>query len=412
MSLTIKKRAEFMVNPNVSDVREALGAILEPNRDVNIIASGRVKGLTCNDGRVGFVIELGADDDTTVFEAVRTQAEAAAAGVPGVTRVVAVMTAHASTPSASDPGGRPLPTAAGGRGPSAAGARPSNRPAERRSGGGHGRLEMAGVGAVVAVASGKGGVGKSTLAANLACAFARLGRKTGLLDADVYGPSAPILFGLEGERPALDAQKRVLPLEAYGVKVMSMGFMAAADEAMIWRGPMVMSAISQMLEQVAWAPLDILVIDLPPGTGDAQLTIAQRAPLAGAVIISSPQNLALADVPRGVEMFAKDGVPILGVVENMSAAVDPDTGAVFAPFGVGGAKTAAEALGAPFLDAIPLDPALAEASDHGQPPAAMAPGSPLGRRFLTLAEAVLAAVETSRAAPPPDIVFEGLTPRD
>jgi ATP-binding protein involved in chromosome partitioning len=271
---------------------------------------------------------------------------------------------------------------------------------------GHGRLELPGVGALVAVASGKGGVGKSTIAANLACALARQGKRVGLMDADVYGPSAPILFGLEGEKPRLDDDKRVIPLEAFGVKVMSVGFIAASEQAMIWRGPIVTSTISELLGRVTWAPLDVLVIDLPPGTGDVQITLSQRAPLSGAVIVSTPQKLALADVRRGVEMFRKVHVPILGVVENMSAATDPETGAVFAPFGMDGARLAAEALGAPFLGAFPLDPSLAFASDHGEPPAAVAPESEMGARFAALAAAVLGALAAGPGRPAPEIVFE------
>jgi ATP-binding protein involved in chromosome partitioning len=382
-----------MNSPDAAAVRAALAAIPEPSGGAaaDIVAAGRVKGLTVNEGRVGFVLELKPGETPEAFEPMRAAAEAAAAALPGVSRVIAVLTAHSEAPS-----GGPAPHQTAQQG----------SPAQAHPQAQRGRFAMEGVAAIVAVASGKGGVGKSTVAANLACALAARGLKVGLLDADVYGPSAPILFGLEDARPTLDENRRIVPPEAFGVKVMSMGFLAGADEAMIWRGPMVMGAIAQLLEQVAWAPLDVLVIDQPPGTGDAQLTLAQRAPISGAVIVSTPQALALADVRRGIEMFAKVHVPVLGVVENMSAATDPNTGAVFAPFGAGGAKEAAHALGVPFLDAHPLDPALAEASDRGLPPAAVAPEGPAGKRFSQLAEAVLAALEAGGARAAPEIVFE------
>ncbi len=260
---------------------------------------------------------------------------------------------------------------------------------------------------MLAVASGKGGVGKSTVAANLACALAVQGRRVGLIDADIYGPSAPILMGLTDADPKAGADGKLVPPEAFGVKVMSMGFLVEADAPMIWRGPIVMSALSQLLADVAWAPLDVLVADLPPGTGDAQLTLVQRAPLSAALIVSTPQELALADVRRGAAMFARTHVPLLGVVENMSAFTDPQSGARFAPFGEGGAKDAAAALNAPFLGAIPLDPTLASLSDAGTPPAATAPESTLGRAFAGLAQAVWAGLAAGPARTPPRVRFTG-----
>jgi ATP-binding protein involved in chromosome partitioning len=371
-----------MAHPDAEDVRAALATISDPDGAGDIVATGRVKGLTCAEGRAGFVIELRPGEDPKALEALRAQAQAAVAAVPGVARVAAVMTAHNAAPSARA------------------------APAPPRAAAPAGRIELPGVAAIVAVASGKGGVGKSTVAANLACALARRGRRVGLLDADVYGPSAPILFGLEGERPTTNAERQAVPLEAYGVKVMSVGFVAAADEAMIWRGPIATGMVTELLSRVAWAPLDVLVIDMPPGTGDVQLTLTQRAPINGAVIVSTPQKLALADVRRGIQMFAKVRVPILGVVENMSAATLPETGTLYAPFGMDGAKIAAEALGVPFLGALPLDPQLAYDSDEGRPPAALAPESPSGARFLALADAVLSALSAEPGRPAPEIVFE------
>jgi ATP-binding protein involved in chromosome partitioning len=391
-------------------VRAALAALPDPSGGGDIVARGRVKGVSCTDGRVGFVIELKPGENAQDFAGLRAEAEAAVRKLPGVTRVAAVLTAHAEAP-----GSRRPPQAAAahnhhGHAHDHAHGHAPGRPAPARPApaapAGNTRLELPGVAAVVAVASGKGGVGKSTMAANLACAIARRGKRVGLLDADVYGPSAPILFGLEDAHPKLDPERRVVPPEAYGVKVMSVGFIASADQAMVWRGPMVTGAINELLSRVNWAPLDVLVIDMPPGTGDVQITLSQRAPISGAVIVSTPQKLALADVKRGIEMFAKVHVPILGVVENMSATTNPETGAVYAPFGMDGAKIAAEALGAPFLGAFPLDPGLAYASDQGQPPAAVDPDSDAGVRFLALADAVLAALAAGTLRAAPEIVFE------
>ncbi|MGD2131745.1 MAG: Mrp/NBP35 family ATP-binding protein [Maricaulaceae bacterium] len=388
-----------MVESKLSAVREALATLQDPAGGGDIVLTGRVKGLTARDGRVGFVIELGPEEDPAALEPLRAEAEAAVAALPGVSRVTAVLTAHAEAPGGGSPAQAPQapPRQAPPR------QAPSRQPPGRQSG--HGPIAMPGVGALLAVASGKGGVGKSTVAANLACALARKGKRVGLLDADVFGPSSPILMGLEGAKLDADKDKRIIPPTAYGVKVMSIGFMSSADSAMIWRGPMVMSAVSQLLGSVAWAPLDILVLDLPPGTGDAQLTLAQRAPLTGAVIVSTPQKLALADVRRGVEMFSKVSIPILGVIENMSSGGDEDPSTA-APFGAGGARAAADTLGAPYLGALPLDPELARASDAGEPPAALDPDGPMGRRFAAMADALLAGLAADPARKPPQIVFE------
>jgi ATP-binding protein involved in chromosome partitioning len=260
-----------------------------------------------------------------------------------------------------------------------------------------------GVRNIIAVASGKGGVGKSTIAVNLALSLSRLGLKVGLLDADIYGPSLPRLLAIT-EKPGNNGNI-LLPIEKHGIKTMSIGFMVKEDEAMIWRGPMVQSALSQMLSDVAWAPLDVLVLDMPPGTGDAQLTIAQRVPMKGAVIVSTPQDIALIDARKGIAMFNKTQIPILGVVENMSMFTCPDCGSSHAIFGHGGARETAEKLDVPFLGEIPLVPRIRETSDAGTPVSVSAPDGPEALAFLELAKKVAAALETT-SKPAPKIVIE------
>jgi len=257
---------------------------------------------------------------------------------------------------------------------------------------------------VIAVASGKGGVGKSTTACNLALAFAALGHRTGILDADVYGPSQPTLFGLRG-KPRMNADRKLEPMERFGVKVMSIGFLVPEDSPMIWRGPMVMSSITQMLREVAWGDLDVLVIDLPPGTGDAQLTISQQAPLSGAVIVCTPQDLALLDARRGIAMFRRVNVPLLGLIENMSNFCCPACNRLTPIFGHGGARTEAEKLGIPFLGAIPLAIELRETSDDGRPLVATAPDGVHARHYIEIARNVWSGIGAA-GRPAPRIVIE------
>ncbi len=400
----------MMPTPDLNTIRAALSTITDPYTKEDVLTAGRIQGLTLKNGHVGFIIEA-APDAVAAFEPVRQAAESAVRAVPGVQQVTAVLTAHGAGPSAAHtpaqsadtvdrrqhalrrPGRARLSPEAQRRGAAS--------PSPARS-----RLELPGVEHIIAVASGKGGVGKSTVAANLACAMARAGRRVGLVDADVYGPSVPMLMGLTGADPRIGEDKRLVPPEAHGVKVMSMGFMVDEDAAMIWRGPIVMSAITQMLNDTNWGDLDVLVVDLPPGTGDAQLTLVQRVALSGAVIVSTPQKIALADVRRGVEMFRSTEIPILGVIENMSAYTDPTAGIRLAPFGEGGARQAAVAMDAPYLGALPLDPMLTMASDKGEPPAAMAPDSPIGAAFTQLSEHILDALCASEDRQAPRIVFE------
>jgi ATP-binding protein involved in chromosome partitioning len=258
-----------------------------------------------------------------------------------------------------------------------------------------------GVTHIIAVASGKGGVGKSTTAANLAVALGVLGLRVGILDADIYGPSVPKIFGVTG-KPRLVSGRTLAPMEAYGLKIMSIGFLIDEETPMIWRGPMVISAITQMLREVAWGELDVLVVDMPPGTGDAQLTLAQQTPLAGAVIVSTPQDLALLDARRGVAMFRKVEVPILGIVENMSYFVAPDTGKRYDIFGHGGARREAEKTNVPFLGEIPLAMPIRELSDSGRPIVASEPDGPHAAAYLAIARQVsdrLMAGPTRKAGP-------------
>lgn len=366
--------------PTQADVLRALELVKLPASGQSLPASGRLTEIRIDDTKVMFAIHIDATE-ARALESVRAAAESAVRGLPGVTHVLVGLTAE--KPAAA------VERATGPR------AQAASRP-----------IGVPGVKHVIAVASGKGGVGKSTTACNLAVSLARLGLKVGVLDADIFGPSMPKLFGLKG-RPEIVEGRIMVPPEAFGVKVMSIGFLVEEDTPMIWRGPMVMSALTQLLKEVRWGELDVLVVDMPPGTGDAQLTLAQHTPLAGAVIVSTPQDLALIDARRGVAMFQKVAVPVIGIVENMSTFCCPNCGHVTPIFGQGGARREAERLGVPLLGELPLTLEVRENSDAGLPVAATLSGSHAAAVYMDIASAVLASLESGNLGrPAPRIVIE------
>ena len=346
-------------------VLDALARVMSP-RGVALRNAGVLSAITVNDGKVFLSINVDAAE-ARAWETTRAEAEAAVRAIPGVTVAMIALTAERKAGPAAPP--PPHRHAAGV--PHVSSHRPPQSPASPMSK----QSEIPGVAAVIAVASGKGGVGKSTTALNLALGLRDLGLRVGLLDADIYGPSVPRLTGIR-EKPQLNDDKKMIPISRFGLAIMSIGFLVEEDTAMIWRGPMVMSAITQMLRDVAWGTLDILVVDMPPGTGDAQLTLAQNVPLKGAVIISTPQDLSLIDARRGLAMFRKVNVPVLGIVENMSYFQCPHCGTRSDIFGHGGARHEAERLAVPFLGEIPLHMSIRTASDSGTPVVESEPDGP------------------------------------
>jgi len=374
--------------PDRTAILKALDAVIDPKSGKGLTSAGLVRGLVLRGGRAAFMLEV-APADIDAYRRVRDQAEAALAEIDGVEIAQVVLTSELQAPStaqfkvaprrsASDRGALPEP-------PAARRARIAEDPQAQL----HPMVDAERprhVAKVIAVASGKGGVGKSTVSVNLAAAFAKLGKRVGLLDADIYGPSAPTMLGVDGD-PTFDAEKRLNPMEAWGVKVMSIGFIVEPGTANIWRGPMASSALRSLMNS-NWGteqePLDILVIDLPPGTGDIQLTLVQKLKMDGVVIVSTPQEIALIDARRAAQMFEKTGAPILGVVENMAYFAD-SSGARIPIFGTGGARAEAERLGVPLLAEIPIEVALREACDAGRPLVATAPDSPAAKAFLELA---------------------------
>ena len=333
-------------------VRVALARIPDPFGHGDIVASGRVESVLARGGLVQVTLRAAREERATV-EATARLVEQTASSIPEVTNASVILTAH--------------------RAPAAPDARPAARP----------KL-LGDVAHVIAVASGKGGVGKSTVAVNLAVGLSRLGLRVGLLDADIYGPSLPRMLGLD-RKPDLHGD-RMIPLQAWGITCMSIGFLVPERQAMIWRGPMVMGALEQLMGQVEWPALDVMVVDMPPGTGDAQLTMAQRVDLAGAVVVSTPQDIALVDARRGIDMFGRTNVPILGLVENMSVFCCPHCGHRTAIFGEGGVEREAARLGVRFLGAVPLLAAIRHAGDMGLP--VVSEDTEAGQAFRGIADKV------------------------
>ncbi len=375
-----------MATPSTEALRTALRGIKDPASGRDIVSAGLVEAINLRDGLVQVTL-LTDRAHAAAMEPVRREVQALLARQPGITNATAILTAHkgpspASTPTARQ--GNPAPQGhAHGPAPHSGAKAP---------------LLLPEVKAIVAVASGKGGVGKSTVAVNLAVSLARQGHRTGLLDADIYGPSLPRMLGVHRKPEVRD--DKMIPLQAWGLSCMSIGFLVDEETAMIWRGPMVMGALEQMMGQVSWGPLDVLVVDMPPGTGDAQLTMAQRVSLTGAVIVSTPQDIALLDARRGVKMFEKTQVPVLGIVENMSFFCCPNCGHRTDIFGHGGARTEAARLGIEFLGEIPLLLDIRTASDAGTPISAKAPDSEAAKAYDGLARTVWEKVSTPVAAGP------------
>jgi ATP-binding protein involved in chromosome partitioning len=364
-------------------VLAALKGVVDPQNNKDVVALGLIQGLNVKDGHISFALEV-TPSDGHAKEPLRLACEKAVLALPGARSVTAVLTAH---------------RASAGPGPRRAGLNTQMQAEAAPRAGSPERQGPEGVKAVVAVASGKGGVGKSTVAVNLAIALSKLGRATGLLDADIYGPSIPRMLGLKGKPTSKDG-KKLQPMEAWGIKAISIGSLIDEDQPMIWRGPMVMTALTQLIYDVTWAPLDVLIVDMPPGTGDAQLTLAQRVPLAGAVIVSTPQDIALIDARKGLAMFKKTHVPVFGIVENMSTYICPNCGHEAHIFGHGGARETAATLGCDFLGEIPLHIAIRETSDGGTPITARDPESPQALAFMALAKRVASKIDAGTKTAP------------
>jgi ATP-binding protein involved in chromosome partitioning len=386
------------------EVLAKLAAITAPDGRP-LPTTGKLSEIVASDGKVFFSITVDAAQVRT-WEHVRASAERAVRSIPGVQSAMVALTGERTGGGGAASAPPPRPAAAPGvaRPAQAAAARPHGHGPQGHGPQPAGPAGIPGVGAIIAVASGKGGVGKSTVAINLALALRDLGLKVGVLDADIYGPSLPKLLAIK-ERPQTAGGTRLKPIVRHGMPVMSIGFLVEEETPMIWRGPMVMSALTQMLREVDWGNLDVLVVDMPPGTGDAQLTMAQQVPLKGAVIVSTPQDLALIDARRGIAMFRRVNVPVLGIVENMSTFICPHCGTRSDIFGHGGARHEAERLGVPFLGEVPLALEIREKSDAGSPVVASAPDGAHAQAFRTIAARVREGLQVE-SRPAPKIVIE------
>lgn len=396
-----------MTDVTKEQVLDTLKTVRGPDLEHNIVELGMVSDVFISDAKVYFSITVPAER-AKQLEPLRQAAERVVREMPGVKGALVTLTADKKA-SAGAP--LPSPAAPGPAAPQPAAqqphshAHPHSHPHAPAQPARAGKIGVPGIGAIIAVASGKGGVGKSTTAVNLALGMLANGLKVGILDADIYGPSMPRLLKISG-RPQQIEGKIIVPMENYGLKVMSMGFLVDEETAMIWRGPMVQSALLQMLREVAWGELDVLVVDMPPGTGDAQLTMAQQVPLAGAVIVSTPQDLALIDARKGLNMFRKVEVPVLGIVENMSYFIAPDTGARYDIFGHGGARAEAERIGVPFLGEVPLTINIRETSDAGTPVVVSDPDGAVAAIYRDIARRVWDQMTGTPQRAAPAIVFE------
>jgi ATP-binding protein involved in chromosome partitioning len=356
-------------------ILNALKSIKDPTKQKDIVSLGYVQNMKVGDGSVGFDLQLDAATSRETADQLKAACEEAVKALSGMTRADVRVTSGASRQP------RPAPKA----------------------------KVLEGVRWSIAVASGKGGVGKSTVTANLALALANSGARVGLLDCDIYGPSIPLMFGLTGKRPGVTDDQQVVPLEAHGIRVMSMGFLSNDQTPIIWRGPMVHQMVQQFLTRIAWGELDYLLIDLPPGTGDTQLTLTQSAPLSGAVIVTTPQEVSLIDARKGLEMFQKVKVPVLGAIENMSHFSCPDCGHATEIFKRQGPKTLSEDLGVPLLGAIPIDPAIAKSGDEGVPIVRARPDSTSSLVYREIARVVtenLKLASSADGAKPIDIQWQ------
>jgi ATP-binding protein involved in chromosome partitioning len=346
-----------MPQPSEQEILDALKKVRFPGLSRDIVSFGFVQDLKVENGSVSFVVRF-QTENPAVGQQILREAEAAVRALPGVSEVRIGLEVGSRQPAA----GQGAPGVAG--------------------------RVLPGVKVTIAVASGKGGVGKSTVSTNLALAIRAMGYTVGLLDADIYGPSQQMMLGVEG-RPMVGEDEKIIPMENHGIKTMSLGLITRPDEPVIWRGPMVMKALDQFLTDVKWGELDFMIIDLPPGTGDAQLTITQKVPLTGAVVVTTPQDVALIDARKGLAMFRKVNVPVLGIIENMSYYICRHCGEREEIFGHGGGKKTADMLGVPFLGEIPLDGKVVVGGDTGQPIVMSNPDSPAAAAFRELARIVV-----------------------
>ena len=389
-----------MAQVTEQQILDALKTVVDPDTGKDVVSAGMVSSLVIKDGNVAFALEVDPQRGPKL-EPLRKEAEKTVHAMEGILSVSVVLTAETT------PGQTPQPQQMQG-GHSHDHGHHGHAGGQSTGKGGSGQDMIPGIPGIkhiIAVASGKGGVGKSTVSVNLALALALDGHKVGMMDADIYGPSQPRMMGLSGQPNTKDG-KTLEPMENYGVKCMSMGFLIPDDTPMIWRGPMVMSAIQQLLRDVNWGELDVLVVDMPPGTGDAQLTMAQQVPLSGAVIVSTPQDIALLDARKGLNMFRKVEVPVLGIIENMSYFACPSCGHRSEIFSHGGAHKEADRLGVDFLGEIPLDIEIRETSDGGQPIVVSKPDSANAKVFREIGDRIWAKLENTGAKAMPKILVQ------